>query len=119
MAAASIMWFRRDLRLADNPALLAARDAADGGPVVGVFVLDPALWTPAGGPRRTFLIGCLNELNEAVDRHLVVRQGEPARVLPGLIAELGANSVHIAADTGPYAGNATPPSPRRWTVRRW
>jgi len=102
MAAASIMWFRRDLRLADNPALLAARDAADGGPVVGVFVLDPALWTPAGGPRRTFLIGCLNELNETIDGHLVVRQGEPARVLPGLIAELGANSVHIAADTGPY-----------------
>ncbi len=34
------MWFRRDLRLADNPALLAA--GADGAEVVPVFVVDPA-----------------------------------------------------------------------------
>ncbi|MGB5756001.1 MAG: deoxyribodipyrimidine photo-lyase, partial [Acidimicrobiales bacterium] len=33
----SVFWFRRDLRLADNPALAAA---AAEGPVVGVFVLD-------------------------------------------------------------------------------
>ena len=102
MSRASIMWFRRDLRLSDNAALLAARDAADGGHVVGVFVLDPALWKPAGNPRRTFLTGCLDELNAAMDGNLVVRHGDPTRVLPGLVAEIGANSVHIAADTGPY-----------------
>lgn len=96
------MWFRRDLRLADNPGLLAARDAADGGSVVPVFVLDPALWKPSGRPRRAFLIGCLGKLNEAMKGRLVVRHGDPATVLPGLVAELGANSVHIAADTGPY-----------------
>lgn len=96
------MWFRRDLRLADNPALLAARDAADGGQVVPVFVLDPALWKPSGRPRQAFLIGCLNDLNEAMDDHLVVRHGDPATVLPKLVAELGANSVHAAVDTAPY-----------------
>jgi len=48
MRGVSIMWFRRDLRLADNPALLAARDCAEGGYVVPVFVLDPALWKPSG-----------------------------------------------------------------------
>ena len=45
----SIMWFRRDLRLRDNPALRAA--AADG-PVLGLFVLDPVLWRSAGPSRR-------------------------------------------------------------------
>ena len=37
----SVMWFRRDLRLADNPALIAA---AESGDVLPLFVLDPADW---------------------------------------------------------------------------
>jgi len=45
----TLMWFRRDLRLTDNPALLEAC-AADG--VLPLFVLDPALWGPAGISRR-------------------------------------------------------------------
>ena len=48
----AVMWFRRDLRLADNPALLDAVSAGDGQ-VLGLFVLDPALWDMAGDPRRT------------------------------------------------------------------
>ena len=44
----SVMWFRRDLRLGDNPALLEA--AADD--VLPLFVLDTALWGPAGPVRR-------------------------------------------------------------------
>ena len=44
------MWFRRDLRLTDNPALLDAVAAGDGQ-VAGLFVLDPALCGPAGVPR--------------------------------------------------------------------
>ncbi|MDQ3476797.1 MAG: DNA photolyase family protein [Actinomycetota bacterium] len=102
MPEISIMWFRRDLRLRDNPALLAARDAAGDGAVVPVFVLDPALWKPSGGPRRAFLLDCLNQLDESMAGHLVVRRGDPATVIPELVVELGANSVHIAADTGPY-----------------
>ena len=42
---ASVMWFRRDLRLADNPALL---EACSDGEVLPLFVLDPKLWGPAG-----------------------------------------------------------------------
>ena len=38
------MWFRRDLRLRDNPALLAA---LEDGTVAPVFVLDPAIWSGA------------------------------------------------------------------------
>ena len=47
----SVMWFRRDLRIGDNPALLEA--AADD--VLPLFVLDPALWGPAGPVRRAYL----------------------------------------------------------------
>ena len=52
----SIMWFRRDLRLRDHPAL---RRAADAGDVLGLFVLDPALWAGAGPARRAWLAASL------------------------------------------------------------
>ena len=57
----AVVWFRRDLRLADHPALHAALGAADE--VVPVFVLDPALWGGAGTNRRWFLHGCLGALD--------------------------------------------------------
>ena len=44
----AVAWFRRDLRLSDNPALLDA--LAVGDDVVALFVLDDALWRPAGPP---------------------------------------------------------------------
>ena len=56
-----VAWFRRDLRLADNPMLTAA--AADGADVVALFVVDPALTVPAGAHRLGFLAGCLDELD--------------------------------------------------------
>ena len=99
----SVLWFRRDLRLGDNPALLAARDAAgrDGG-VLPVFVLDEALRRPSGAPRLAFLYRCLRALDEALDGRLVVVRGRPENVLPRLAREVGAGSVHVAADFGPY-----------------
>lgn len=99
------MWFRRDLRLADNPALLAAIDAAraDGdGRVVPLFVVDPTLWNPAGPVRQTYLVNSLNALGASIDRNLVIRHGDPLEVLPEVVRASGAESVHIAADYGPY-----------------
>jgi deoxyribodipyrimidine photo-lyase len=99
----SLLWFRRDLRLADHPAMLAAIDAArPDGAVVPVFVVDPALWRPAGAPRRQFLRDCLAALQESLDGALVVRSGDPAVVLPALVRETGATTVHVSADAGPY-----------------
>jgi deoxyribodipyrimidine photo-lyase len=99
----SLLWFRRDLRLADHPAMLAAIDAArPDGAVVPVFVVDPALWRPAGAPRRQFLRDCLAALQESLDGALVVRSGDPAVVLPALVREAGATTVHGSADAGPY-----------------
>jgi deoxyribodipyrimidine photo-lyase len=99
----SILWFRRDLRLGDHPALLAARDAAGtDGEVVGVFVVDPRLWHTAGLPRRRFLLDCLSELRTATGGALVFRAGDPVDVLPQLVREMGVASVHVSADAGPY-----------------
>ena len=99
----SLLWFRRDLRLSDHPALLAAVDAAGAeGAVVPVFVLDPRLWGPAGVPRRQFLRECLAALDRSLDGALVVRSGDPSSVVPALAAELEADGVHVSADAGPY-----------------
>ncbi|WP_116449736.1 cryptochrome/photolyase family protein [Blastococcus litoris] len=99
----SLLWFRRDLRLGDHPALLAAvDDAGADGDVLPVFVVDPRLWGPAGGPRRQFLRDCLAALQESLDGALVVRSGDPAAVLPSAAREVGAASVHVSADAGPY-----------------
>ncbi|SFP20940.1 deoxyribodipyrimidine photo-lyase [Geodermatophilus dictyosporus] len=99
----ALLWFRRDLRLSDHPALLAAVGAAgDGGRVLPVFVVDPRLWEPSGPPRREFLRNCLADLREQTGGALVVRSGDPARVLPDLVRETGAGSVHVSADAGVY-----------------
>ncbi|NHC14620.1 cryptochrome/photolyase family protein [Motilibacter deserti] len=95
--ATAVMWFRRDLRLRDNPALRAALSA---GPAIALFVVDPALWGPAGAPRRAWLSRSLRALDAALDGRLVVRHGDPAEVVPAVAREAAAGSVHVAADFG-------------------
>jgi deoxyribodipyrimidine photo-lyase len=99
--APSVLWFRRDLRLADHPALLAARDAGNGA-VLPLFVLDDALWEKSGQARRAFLSAALRSLSERMDGGLVVVHGDPRTVVPHVAATIGAASVHISADYGPY-----------------
>src|SRR4051812_12419795 len=96
----SLLWLRRDLRIADFPALLTARDAADE--VLAVFVLDPRLLGPAGAPRTAFLLRCLRELSDRMDGRLCVVRGDPVRLIPRLAREHAATSVHVSADFGPY-----------------
>ncbi len=100
MSSTSVMWFRRDLRLADNPALAAACAAAET--VLPVFVVDPVLWDAAGEPRRSYLASSLNALSASMQGALVVRRGDPVTVVPAVAAEVGAESVHVSADFGPY-----------------
>ena len=102
----TVMWFRRDLRLHDNPALVEAC-AADG--VLPLFVLDPALWDPAGAPRRAYLAaslrslsGSLASLRGAGRAGLSVLRGDPAAQVLAAAREVGATRVHVAADFGPY-----------------
>lgn len=100
--APTILWFRRDLRCGDHPAVAAAvRDAGDDG-VVGAFCLDPALLASAGAVRRAYLARLLGSLDEALGGRLVLVDGAPADVLPRLVAATGAGTVHVSADHGPY-----------------
>lgn len=96
----SLLWLRRDLRLADHPALLAAREQA--GEVVPVFVLDDVLRGTAGTPRLAFLWRCLREVDERTGGALRVLTGRPEEVLPRVARELDATGVHISSDHAPY-----------------
>jgi deoxyribodipyrimidine photo-lyase len=98
----SVMWFRRDLRLGDNPALL---EAVADGPVLPLFVLDPALWGPAGPSRRAYLGASLRALDGRLRQRrarLSVVRGGPVRRVVRAAKEVGAERVHVAADFGPY-----------------
>ena len=102
----AIVWFRRDLRVHDHPAL--HRACAEFDRVVCAFVLDEALLagryrSPA---RVAFMLGCLRELDEALRERgggLVVRRGRPERELPALAREVAAGTVLWSADVSPYA----------------
>jgi len=92
MTTTSLVWFRQDLRLADNPALAAA---CARGAVVAIYILDEASEgvRPLGGASRWWLHHSLAALDRALGGKLVLRRGDPARVLDELIAETGADAV--------------------------
>ncbi len=106
MPSTAIVWFRRDLRVHDHPALTAAARGADR--VAGVFVLDERL---LGGrfpseARAWFLYESLRELREALRERgsdLIVRRGPPERELPALAEEAQADAMHFASDVSPFA----------------
>jgi deoxyribodipyrimidine photo-lyase len=104
MPRTAIVWLRRDLRVHDNPALVAA---ARAGRVLPVFVVDDRLH---GGrfpspPRAWFLRRCLEELRAALRGRggdLVLRHGAPETVLPALARQTGATELHHALDVSPF-----------------
>ena len=95
----SLVWFRRDLRLGDHPALAAA---AESGPVLAVFVLDPALVSASGRARALALRDALLSLDEDLGHRLCVVQGSPVDEIPRLAEAAGADTVFSSADHGPY-----------------
>ena len=99
MPPPTVFWFRRDLRLGDNPALVAA---AEAGPVVPIFVIDDALWGPSGDNRRAMLVKALDALRAPTDGALSVVAGSPEQVVPAVAEALGAAAVVATEDFGPY-----------------
>jgi len=107
-----IVWFRQDLRIADNPAL--AQAAATGAPLVPVYVLDdetPGRWR-LGGASRWWLHHALLALQEnlaklapghAVEPRLVLRRGRADSVILALARELDAGAVHWNRCYEPFA----------------
>ncbi|WP_174291664.1 cryptochrome/photolyase family protein [Sphingomonas bacterium] len=99
-----LLWLRRDLRLHDQPALIAA--AAEGA-VIPVYVLDdegPGEWR-IGGAQRWWLHHSLTALGKALadkGSRLILRRGPAAKVLRDLLAETGASRVHALRHYEPW-----------------
>ena len=97
----ALVWLRRDLRRADLPTLAAAHAASGGGPVVVAFVVDPRFFDDAGPARRAWLAATLLALRDGYEGRLCVRAGDPVTVVPDLVRETGATSVHVSTETEP------------------
>ena len=101
----TIVWFRRDLRVADHPALTWA---ASRGDVVCLWILDPDLLSRRHHQsvhRRRFLRAGLDALDEALRGlgvPLVVRRGPPHRVLEEVVEEVAADAVTWSDEHSPY-----------------
>lgn len=97
-----LAWFRRDLRLSDNPAWSAATRNHDM--VEAVFVLDPRLWDGALPQRRSLLAAHLGALDASL-RHrggrLRVLEGNPPDVIT--FAAASHDAVYWNNDYTPYA----------------
>jgi len=97
-----IVWFRRDLRLADNPALFEA--AQSGRPVVPVYLWEDDAPRPLGSAARWWLHHSLKALSRqlaALGVPLLLRQGRAIEELPRLAAEIGADTVLWNRRTAP------------------
>jgi deoxyribodipyrimidine photo-lyase len=92
----SLLWLRQDLRLHDQPALVAA---AHDGPVVPVYVLDdeaPGAWK-MGEAQRWYLhhsLAALAEALEAKGSKLILRRGRAEKVLADIADQAGADRIH-------------------------
>ena len=96
---ASLVWFRNDLRLEDNPALHAA--CAGQEPVALLYILDER----AGAASRWWLHHSLAALERDITAHgghLLLRRGDPLQIIPALAAELGVTAVHATLAHEPY-----------------
>lgn len=101
-----IVWFRNDLRVADNPALIAA--ATSGKPVIALYILDdetPGKWKP-GGAARWWLHHALAALQAALAKRgaaLVLHRGRAEDVIVAVAAETGAQGVYWNRCYEPFA----------------
>ncbi|MEL6737563.1 MAG: deoxyribodipyrimidine photo-lyase [Pseudomonadota bacterium] len=108
MSDTQIVWLRRDLRLADNPALF---EASRRGPVVAVYVLDDALAKSHayGGASRWWLHHSLSSLQTSfAKRHakIVLRRGDVVEELLQIARETGAETIHANRHYEPWWRNA-------------
>ena len=98
-----IIWFRRDLRLSDHPALSAAIEARR--PVIPVYILDDGVSALGAAPKWRLdqgLAAFKRSLEEAGSR-LILRRGDALAVLQDLVAETGATSVFWSRGYDPQA----------------
>lgn len=104
-----ILWFRRDLRLADQAAIVAA--VQSGAPVIPVYVLDDE--TPKhrnmGGASRWWLHHSLVSLAKSLEERgsrLILRKGNSANIIADIAHKAGACAVHGLHHYEPWWMNA-------------
>jgi deoxyribodipyrimidine photo-lyase len=93
-SASVIVWFRQDLRLADNPALSAAVES--GARILPVYILDDenAGNFAMGGASRWWLHHSLAALDKSLDGGLLLLKGDAKLILPALVNDVGAACVY-------------------------
>ena len=99
----AIIWFRRDLRLSDHPALLAA--IANSDEIIPLFILDKNLYGKTGSKRLAYLGQSLRRLDESLGNRLHIIDGDPITVLQSVIKEFNVSEVHISEEFEPYGRN--------------
>jgi len=97
-----LVWFRRDLRLDDNPAWAAA--TAAHREVVAVFVLEAGLMHAASRLRRDQILAHLQALDELLRANggaLTVRPGPAEAAIPRAVSDCDASAVYLNVDPSP------------------
>lgn len=96
-----IVWFKRDLRLHDHAPL---HYAAQTGPVLPLYILEPELWQQPDLSHRhyQFLLECLSDLNEslsAAGHPLIIKVGRAVDVLKSIVQEIDVKAVWSHQET--------------------
>lgn len=98
-----ILWFRRDLRLSDHPALSAA--AQSGAAIIPVFIFDDQVRGLGAAPKWRLEKGLeiFSRTLESRNSRLVLRQGDALSALQQLLTETGAQAVYWTRAYDPEA----------------
>ena len=122
-----VVWFKRDLRTLDHAPL---SDAARQGPVLCLYVIEPALWRlpDAASQHYRFILECLDDLRQdlkALGAELQVVVGEVVEVLGRLHAQRPFSALHAHEETGNAVTFARDRAVQAWcrhqgvTFREW
>ena len=116
LAKTSIIWFRRDLRINDHPALLAAIESTEQ--VIPLFILDKKQIDEAGEKLLAYMGQSLRALDESLGNRLHIIEGDQVEVLKELIAAHGVEEVHISAEYERYGAERDAEIPDDYTGHR-
>ena len=96
----NIIWFRRDLRIGDHPALLEAIKNSDE--IVPLFILDKSQIEEAGAKLLAYMGQSLRALDESLGNKLHIIEGDQVEILKDLIARYNVKEVHISDEYERY-----------------
>ncbi|MEM5469993.1 deoxyribodipyrimidine photo-lyase [Celeribacter marinus] len=108
--APCVVWFKRDLRMADHAPLMAA--VRSGAPVIPLYIVEPDYWSQPFAARRHwhFIHDCLVDLDRelaAMGQPLVIKIGDACEVFQALHTEHRITEIYAHEETG-----------NLWTFRR-